>query len=127
MQALAGLGHATNAQLFALVGEELGLSLTSVHRITARLAERGEIGMVSTGSSEMIYDIRAEPHDHFSCTQCGGLLDVEIPQTAIDAIQHQLGTHLVNDGMVVRGRCAQCVLADPDQASYSPRRARAGY
>lgn len=123
IEALGRLGHATNAELLAAVGEPLGLSLPSLHRITARLAERGVIGLVVVGGREMVFDARPEVHHHFSCTQCGGLLDVELPPAALEAIQHQLGAHLADDGLVVRGRCAQCVLARPEPVRHHPRRA----
>ncbi|MGP9693212.1 Fur family transcriptional regulator [Brachybacterium sp. AOP25-B2-12] len=107
--ALEHLGHATNSELHAELGDVLPeLSLTSLHRITARLLERGEIGSVPHDGRGAIFDARAETHDHFVCRVCGIVVDIEIPAEAREAIQEQLGTHLVDDGLVVRGTCAIC-------------------
>lgn len=125
LDTLARVGHASNAELHAALQHELPeLSLTSLHRITARLLERGIIGSVATDGRTVVLDSRPEPHDHFVCTSCGGVLDVELPDSAHAAIQDQLGTHLAHRGLVVRGTCAVCRdLTNPDSATsrVSPR------
>lgn len=111
-ETLAKLGHATNVELHEALAASLPeLSLTSLHRITARLVERGEIGTVPTDSRNTVLDARADIHDHFVCTKCGGIVDITIPATAVAAIQEQLGTHLAESGLVVRGTCAICRAA----------------
>lgn len=115
LEALARLQHATNLELHAALTSQLPeLSLTSLHRITARLLERGEIGAVPTDARQAVLDIHPETHDHFVCTHCGGIVDVTLPESTLDAIQEQLGTHLAEDGLVIRGRCAQC-RAKPEE------------
>lgn len=112
LEALARLGHASNLELHEALATSLpNLSLQSVHRITARLLERGEIGSVPTETRGAILDTRAEPHDHFLCTKCGGVVDITIPAAAIESIQEQLGTHLTGGGLIVRGTCAVCRTA----------------
>lgn len=107
--ALAALGHATNVQLHeALAPTMPDLSLQSLHRITARLLERGEIGSVPNDARGVILDTRNDVHDHFVCTKCGGVVDIELPAATTTAIQEQLGTHLADSGLVVRGTCAVC-------------------
>ncbi|MFD0996952.1 Fe2+ or Zn2+ uptake regulation protein [Pseudoclavibacter chungangensis] len=123
---LARLGHASNLELHdALVDQLPDLSLQSVHRITARLLERGQIGSVPSDGRGAILDTRPEPHDHFVCTKCGGIVDITIPPSALDAIQAQLGTHLASDGLVVRGTCAVCRTAATSPATpaaeYPPK------
>lgn len=106
---LTRFGHATNLQLHESLSERIpGLSLTSLHRITARLLERDIIGSVPTDARTTVLDIRPEVHDHFVCRFCGGVVDIEIPDVAIQSIQQQLGTHLAEGGLIVRGRCAVC-------------------
>lgn len=111
LAALRGRGHATNLDLHAALVEEIpALSLTSLHRITARLLARGEIGLGPSEGRQVLLDARPAPHDHFVCTSCGGVLDIDVPESAIRSIQDQLGRHLVRDGIVVRGRCESCGL-----------------
>ncbi len=107
--ALRRLGHATNLELHAAVTDKLRhLALTSLHRITARMVDRGQIGLAPSDGRQVILDARPEVHDHFVCTVCGGILDIVLPDSAIAAIQEQLGQNLVRDGIVVRGRCERC-------------------
>lgn len=109
LEALARLGHATNLQLHEAVSAQIpDLSLTSVHRITARLLEREEIGAVPTSSRNVVLDIRPEIHDHFVCTRCAGVVDIVLPASTVESIQQQLGTHLAEGGLVIRGCCAYC-------------------
>lgn len=109
LDALRRVGHATNATLHLEVAEALPeLSLTSLHRITARLLERGEIGSLAADARTVVLDARPETHHHFVCNRCGGIVDIEVPSIALASIQEQLGTHLVDGGLVVRGTCAVC-------------------
>jgi Fur family peroxide stress response transcriptional regulator len=109
LTALRRLGHATNLELYAAITEQLPqLGLTSLHRITARMVERGEIGLAPSDGRQVVLDARPEAHDHFVCTVCGGILDIVLPDSTVELIQGQLGRHLVRDGIVVRGRCERC-------------------
>lgn len=109
LEALAARGHATNMELHLALSETLPeLSLQSLHRITARLHEQGIIGLVPSSSGKAILDIRPETHDHFTCRKCGGVVDIVIPSEALEEIQNQLGTNLIDSGLVVRGTCAVC-------------------
>jgi Fe2+ or Zn2+ uptake regulation protein len=106
---LRSRGHATTLELHAALQRKMPrLSLTSVHRITARLLERGEIGTGPSDGRMVVLDARAETHDHFVCSSCGGIIDLILPKPVISAIQHQLGENLVRDGITIRGRCETC-------------------
>ena len=109
LTALRRLGHATNLELHEAIADQLPqLGLTSLHRITARMVERGEIGLAPSDGRQVVLDARAEAHDHFVCTVCGTILDIALPDSTIATIQEQMGRHLVRDGIVVRGRCERC-------------------
>jgi len=115
LEALRELGHATNLTLFAVLHPTMPtLSVQAVHRITSRLLERGEIGLAPSDGRQMMLDANPHTHDHFACTSCGGLIDIQIPESTIDAIQARLGRNLVRDGIVVNGRCESCAEAELD-------------
>ncbi len=96
-------------KLHAALAESMPtLSLPSVHRITARMLERGQIGLGPSDGRTVVLDARAEVHDHFVCVTCGGIVDLDLSATVISAIQEQLGQHLVRDGITIRGRCETC-------------------
>ncbi|MBX3098994.1 MAG: transcriptional repressor [Salinibacterium sp.] len=109
LRQLSSLGHATNLELHAALAESMPtLSLPSVHRITARMVERGQVGLGPSDGRTVVLDARAETHDHFVCAACGGIVDLELSPAVISAIQEQLGQHLVRDGITIRGRCETC-------------------
>lgn len=118
LKTLQMLGHATNQELHAALATEMpSLSLYSLHRITARLLERGEIRLGPSEGRRMLLDANAHPHDHFVCTSCGGIVDIAVPEAAIDTIQRQLGRNIVRDGIVVYGRCESCGSAADTSAT----------
>jgi Fur family transcriptional regulator, peroxide stress response regulator len=116
LDALGRLGHATNQSLHAALSESMpALSVQSLHRITARLLERGEIGLGPSDGRQVVLDATPTAHDHFVCSECGSIVDIEIPESTISSIQQTLGRHLLRDGIVVYGRCALCGESDPLQ------------
>lgn len=113
LEALEGLGHATNAELLQSV--QLGYpeaSATTVHRVTARLQTRGVIGLgPKTIAGAVRYDRKPEPHHHFMCTACGGTCDV--PETArasrVFAQLQSLSEHCALAGsLTLSGVCKEC-------------------
>lgn len=103
-------GHATNAELLGELRREFpDLSATTVHRATARLAERGELALAPpTQSGAMRYDTNTAPHDHFSCTQCGLLVDADIAHGVSDLLAASIKGCRMSGRVVVSGICKQC-------------------
>ncbi len=122
LAALVRLGHATNLELHHEVQASMPrLTVQSVHRITTRLLGRGQIGLASSDGSVQVLDARADVHDHFVCMSCGGIIDINLPESVIDDIQDQLGRNLVRDGITIRGRCENCVVVQGSAAEGSGR------
>lgn len=108
---LARLGHATNKQLWEAVTAELpDLSLTSVHRISCRLRETGDIGCFVGLNQEHILDSRADRHSHFMCNNCGEVRDIEVEDEVTKSIQSQLDGGLIESGLMISGKCKRCWL-----------------
>lgn len=85
---LQELKHATNFELHQRIQVLYPeVSATTIHRVTARLKERGIIGCApkSADGSER-YDITAEPHHHFMCASCDSICDVPESKEASRAI-----------------------------------------
>lgn len=59
------------------------ISLGTVYRNLALLAEIGEIQKLSTGLGPDRFDGRPEPHYHFICKECGSVLDL-----TVDSLDH---------------------------------------
>ena len=104
-------GHATNAQLCDdLRGSYPHLSDTTVHRITQRLYEDGEIGFAALDSrGAMVYDKRAVPHDHFYCESCERLRDISLPAACRGSIQRAVGVCRLGNSLKITGVCERCI------------------
>ena len=105
-------GHATNREI--LNGLRLNypeLSATTIHRLTARLAERGLIGLApSDAAGCQRYDFDPKPHHHFACSCCGGLRDVKLENDFLHQLSSQLEGCVINGQLVINGACSKCYL-----------------
>lgn len=110
--ALAALGHATNAELLAYINALYpGVSATTVHRATARLASRGTIALAPPAhDGSMRYDNNTKPHDHFSCTECGLLRDTDVRDQVIPILETTIGDCSISGRLTISGICKQCKL-----------------
>lgn len=104
------LGHATNLRILAELRKTFpGLSPTTVHRATARLAERGELGVApSTQDGSMRYDANPMPHDHFSCRNCGNLIDITLDDDVFKSLQQNIGSNIAEHQITICGICTTC-------------------
>lgn len=108
--AMQNRGHATNAELIAELRHTFpDVSATTVHRATARLAERGELALApSTHDGAMRYDANTAPHDHFSCSECGLLVDADIAREVSNLLATSIKDCRMSGRVVVSGVCKQC-------------------
>ncbi|OYX37475.1 hypothetical protein B7Z00_03315 [Candidatus Saccharibacteria bacterium 32-50-10] len=105
------MGHATNFELLeSLRGEYPDLSATTVHRVTARLHERGELQLAPTGREKVLrYDANSLPHDHFMCSLCGLLRDANLGPIIRPQIEQAIGDGCsIAGNLTVSGICKQC-------------------
>lgn len=105
------VGHATNFQILShLHGDYPELSATTVHRITARMVERGELAVAPAGQENAArFDANIHPHDHFQCLNCDRLRDMELPVEMFEAIQNMMGDCKLSGRLVVQGSCNKCI------------------
>lgn len=108
--ALKTYGHATNAQIRAALADTFpALSDTTVHRATARMAERGDIGIAPpTKSGAMRYDTNTHEHDHFMCSSCGMLRDVDVALSVQRLLEKQIMDCHVSGRLTISGICKNC-------------------
>lgn len=108
--ALQSLGHATNAEIIALIRREYPeVSETTIHRVTARMAEHGDIAFAPRDDHGAIrYDNNITAHDHFICTGCGGLRDIDVAEEIMPTIVSALGGCDVSGRLEIKGRCSTC-------------------
>jgi Fur family transcriptional regulator, peroxide stress response regulator len=104
------LGHASNAEILAELHTLYPtVSATTVHRATARLAGRSELGVAPADQTgAMRYDANPSPHDHFMCTHCGMLRDVDIAEYVKPLLEEAIEGCSISGRITIGGTCKQC-------------------
>lgn len=113
-ECLDSMGHATNAEVLGKLRANFPeLSATTVHRATARLAERGTIAIApSTNVGVMRYDANTAPHDHFQCSDCGLLKDTDIKDKVTPLLESALGGCQISGRLLISGTCNKCIKGE---------------
>jgi Fur family transcriptional regulator, peroxide stress response regulator len=104
-------GHATNMTILQHVQRAYpSVSATTIHRITSRMVERGELTLApATNNNSLRFDARLSPHDHFQCLRCDCLRDMDIPQEIITSLQKSTGDCRFTGRLNIQGICADCL------------------
>jgi Fe2+ or Zn2+ uptake regulation protein len=108
------VGHAVNAEVIGHLRLEYPeLSATTVHRLTARMVQRGQLAQAppSRGNAARL-DANLTPHDHFECLNCGCLRDVILPQELFDSLQTMLQGCRFEGRLTIQGTCTKCLVKE---------------
>jgi len=108
---IESVGHATNAELLDYLRLSFpDISATTVHRITARMLERGEVQLAPSGpGNAMCFDVNKAAHDHFMCQKCGILRDMHIANIVRPLIEQEIGDGCsISGSLTVSGLCKKC-------------------
>ena len=85
------------------------ISLATVYRNLDVLCKQGYLGRVKVGNAPEYFDRNRAPHYHFSCTQCGALLDMPMEYNhGLDAAANQHGLAVEGHVTVFYGLCPDC-------------------
>ena len=86
------------------------ISKATVYRNLYQLSEDGKIRQISLPDDLNRFDKRTDPHYHFKCKNCGGILDVDVEYLAgiNEAVQRKYGVKVDEHEVVFRGVCAKC-------------------
>jgi len=83
------------------------LSLGTVYRNLNLLVEEERIRSLPFQVER--YDARTDPHPHFVCRCCGGVMDLELPYDSdLDLKAAQFGHQVENHSVVFNGVCSKC-------------------
>lgn len=110
---IAELGHATNSMVLDQLRKQYpSVSATTVHRVTARLYERGDVALAPPDRDcSMRYDANTKPHDHFLCSSCGLLRDTDVKEEIIPILEASIGNCKISGQLTISGTCKQCMEA----------------
>jgi len=78
----SGDTHPTAAEIFAAARQAMpGISFATVYNSLRFLKEAGLVREVAFGSGASRYDRETDRHDHAICSDCGKLVDFDLPGT----------------------------------------------
>jgi Fe2+ or Zn2+ uptake regulation protein len=108
---LGHVGHATNIEILEhLQKTYTDVSATTVHRITARLVERGKLSLAPAAKGNVMrFDANTESHDHFLCSNCDMLRDTDVADDIRPLIEKSIGDGCkISGNLVISGLCKKC-------------------
>ncbi len=103
--------HPTAEDVYQGVQKEFpNISLATVYRNLTLLADLGEIRRIAVGDGPDRFDARVAPHNHFSCSRCGRLIDLDMESIAyIDEIAAKSFPGIIEGHSVLfHGLCPDC-------------------
>jgi len=78
----AGDSHPTASEVFEAARQALpGISFATVYNSLRYLKQAGLVREVAFGSGASRYDRETDRHDHAICSECGTLVDFDLPGT----------------------------------------------
>ena len=106
--------HPTADEVYMHVKREFpNISLGTVYRNLNLLTDIGEAVKITTPNGGDRFDGRIEPHNHFLCTKCGRLLDLELDMQSIEEVNRLAAESF--DGIITSsstlfcGECSDCI------------------
>ena len=85
------------------------IAVGTVYRNLNQMAEEGQITKIETAGQPVRFDKNVIPHEHFFCTDCGRLFDLDLKGIK-EFISEQTGMDVEGYTLSVRCRCAECRL-----------------
>ena len=106
--------HPTADEVYMHVKREFpNISLGTVYRNLNLLTDIGEAVKITTPNGGDRFAGRIEPHNHFLCTKCGRLLDLELDMQSIEEVNRLAAESF--DGIITSsstlfyGECSDCI------------------
>lgn len=87
------------------------ISLATVYRTLQILKEMGLVEEHQFGEGHAHFETtQGTPHYHFTCSECGRVIEFDAPQVAevLRRLSKQKGLLVTGAHLLVTGRCAQC-------------------
>ena len=97
------------------------ISLGTIYRNLNLLSDIGEITRLTTGDGCDHYDFNTAPHNHFVCTRCHSVLDLEMDSIddIIDVARKNFSGRIDRHCTYFYGICADCIeeIEESEEAS----------
>ncbi len=106
--------HPTAETVYIGIRDELPhISLATVYRNLALLSESGEIQKISTGNGPDRFDGNAAPHNHFLCSCCGDVIDLDMDSISYvdDVAGKTFSGEVQGHKILFYGLCPNCLVS----------------
>ena len=103
--------HPTANDIFEAARRRLpGISYATVYNSLRFLKEAGLVHEIKFGDSASRYDRETDRHDHALCSQCGKLVDFDLPQAAalMNAAARRSKFKAESVHLTLKGVCPDC-------------------
>ncbi len=89
--------------------KDSSISQATIYRNLKTLVELGQIQKIE-GNGQSYYDANPIPHDHFICSKCGMIMDVQIPYNHQLDKKVEMMTHakIIKHSTTYEGICEKC-------------------
>ena len=107
----AGDHHPTAAEVFDAARSAMpGISFATVYNSLRYLKEKGLVREIAFGKGASRYDRETERHDHAICSDCGRLVDFDLPGTLALVRAAARASHFQPESvhLTLVGRCPKC-------------------
>lgn len=106
--------HPTADTVYMHVKEEFpNISLGTVYRNLKLLTDIGEAVKITAPDGGDRFDGHVQPHNHFFCTECGRILDLNLDMANIDAINQAAAENfnglIESSNTIFYGKCGDCI------------------
>ncbi len=105
--------HSSNGEILEHLQKKYAdVSATTVHRITTRLVERSKLSLAPVAKGNVMrFDTSSEPHDHFLCSNCDMLRDVNVADGIRPILEQSIGDGCsISGNLVITGLCKKCTM-----------------
>ncbi len=103
--------HPTAYWVYEELRKEIpNISLGTVYRNLAKLAQNGDILKLDITSDKEHFDGFTHHHAHFVCNECGEVLDAQIPELEDlrNRTEQSLGCSIESQSLTFYGVCSEC-------------------
>ncbi len=104
--------HPTADVVYMNVRQEFpSISLGTVYRNLSLLADLGEIARLRVGDNVDHFDYDTSPHYHFVCSECGSVIDIDLPsmEEMTEAVRETFEGEIKGQVTYFYGRCSNCI------------------
>lgn len=103
--------HPTAEKIYELAQKRLpNIGLGTVYRNLNILCDEGAVLRIHTPGDADHFDFNTMRHDHFYCTHCGQVFDIDLPPISPECFEQSVknGATIKSYHLIVEGQCAQC-------------------